>query len=152
MPSPESLWADEGALNERFPTQEDAEFFGTFLQRLRGSLRVGGSELGLGMMLFSLAVSIRAARVVEIGRFKGFSTLALAGAMRFNAIGWEETKAAHARPDVDYTKLHADKPRKLISIDKYPMPEARQLIEEAGLLPFVEFVDADSTQDRKSVV
>ena len=43
-------------------------YFGTFFQLLRETLSTGGSELGLAMSLFSLAVSIRATHVVEIGR------------------------------------------------------------------------------------
>ncbi|WNC45336.1 hypothetical protein RHI63_01070 [Thermosynechococcus sp. GLH187] len=56
---------------------------------MRKALVAGGSELGLGMTLFSLAVSIRATRIIEIGRFKGFSTLCLASALRFIDIGWQ---------------------------------------------------------------
>ena len=55
-------------------------YFGQFLGLLRRALVNGGSEFGLGLTLFSLAASIRAATIVEIGRFKGFSTLALASA------------------------------------------------------------------------
>ena len=56
--------------------------YGTFFETLRTAVTPGGSELELGVTLFALAVSIRAARCVEIGRYKGFSALALAGAMR----------------------------------------------------------------------
>lgn len=144
--SAEALMPDEGPLNLLNLGPDDLHMFGALAQRLQSSLTVGGSELGLGMSLFSLAVSIRARDVVEIGRFKGFSTLALAGALRFNSIGWDETRMAKQRPDVDYAKLEAGGPRKLVSIDKHPMPEARQLIADAGLSEFVQFVDEDSAQ------
>lgn len=138
--SPEAKMTSEPPLNE----EPLGPYFGEFLSHLRGSLEVGGSELGLGMTLFSLAVSIRAAVCVEIGRFRGFSTLALAGAMRFNDVGWDEPKAAQQRPDVDYERLHAKKRRKVVSIDKFPEAQARERIERAGLSDFVHYVDQAS--------
>ena len=149
-PSDEAKMPQEPNPNPAFANPEDKEFFGSFLELLRGSLTVGGSELGLGMTLFSLAVSIRAADVAEIGRYRGFSTLALAAALKFNTVGWEETKAAAQRPDVDYQKFHAPKKRQLISIDKYAMPEAKTLIEKAGLADFVRYVDEDSRRVKLS--
>jgi hypothetical protein len=65
-------------------------YFGTFFEFLRRGLASGGSELGLPLTLFSLAVSTRASSLVEIGRFKGLSTVALASALKFNDIGWDE--------------------------------------------------------------
>ena len=57
------------------------DYFGTFFEYMRRSLASGGSELGLGMTLFSLIVSTRSTRIIEIGRFKGFSTLCIASAL-----------------------------------------------------------------------
>ncbi len=70
--------------------EEMDSYFGDFFGLMRRALVAGGSELGLGMTLFSLAVSIRASRIIEIGRFKGFSTLCLASALRFIDVGWQE--------------------------------------------------------------
>ena len=139
-PSAESQMVQEPPLN----TDHMGPFFGDFLSLLRSNVAVGGSELGLAMSLFSLAVSTRAACVVEIGRFKGFSTLALAGAMRFNAHGWREPKAAEQRPDVDYAKLHAPKRHKVVSIDSHPEAAAVELLAKAGLTEFVQLVDQPS--------
>lgn len=116
-------------------------YFGTFLQLLRQTLSSGGSELGLPMTLFSLAVSIRAAHIVEIGRFKGLSTLALASALKFIDIGWDEPAQHKQRPDIDYAALEAPRPRRVVSIDPFPTVEAATLIDQAGLRDFVAFVD-----------
>jgi hypothetical protein len=116
-------------------------YFGSFFQMMRRSLVAGGSEFGLSMSLFSLAVSIRAANVVEIGRFKGLSTLALAGALKFNDIGWDEPGQHKQRPEVDYPAFEARRARRVISIDPHPTIEAARLIEEAGLVHYVAFVD-----------
>jgi hypothetical protein len=115
--------------------------FGRFFSLMKSSLCAGGSEFGLGMTLFSLAVSIRATNIVEIGRFKGFSTLCLASALKFLDDGWQEPAQHKQRPDVDYTALESPKRRQLISIDPFPTPEAVALIGTAGLGSYVEFVD-----------
>ena len=44
-------------------------YFGAFFELMRTALVAGGSEFGLGMTLFSLAVSIKAEKIIEIGRF-----------------------------------------------------------------------------------
>ena len=119
-------------------------YFGEFTQSLKAAISVGGSELGLGMMLFSLAVAVRAERVIEIGRFKGFSTLALASAMRFIDWGWAEPTEALQRPEVDYRKLHEPKERKLYSIDPTPTREAEERIKRNNLSAYVEFINAKS--------
>src|SRR6516162_7788979 len=80
-------------------------YFGHFLGLLRRSLSADGSEFGLGLTLFSLATSTRASQIIEIGRFKGFSTLALASALRLQDVGWTEPSQHLQRPDIDYAAL-----------------------------------------------
>lgn len=121
-------------------------YFGDFFGLMRKALVAGGSELGLGMTLFSLAVSIRATRIIEIGRFKGFSTLCLASALRFIDIGWQEPQQHKQRPDVDYSEFEAPKKRQLLSIDPFPTKEAEELILEANLENYVEFINARSDE------
>jgi hypothetical protein len=120
---------------EPLPRNQEAldGYFGTFFELMRQTLAAGGSELGLAMSLFSLAVSIRATNILEIGRFKGFSTLALASALKFIDTGWDEPAQHKARPDVDYAKLEAPRQRRLVSIDPVPTADAARLIERAGL-------------------
>jgi predicted O-methyltransferase YrrM len=119
-------------------------FFGSFHRMAQSLLASGGSELGLGLTLFSLAVSIKAENVIEIGRWKGFSTFCLASALRFIDIGWNEPDTHKQRPDVNYSNLEMRKARKLISIDPFPQDCAREAIETAGLTKYVEFVNAPS--------
>ena len=119
-------------------------YFGRFFDLLRRSLASGGSELGLPLTLFSLAVSTRASHLVEIGRFKGLSTLALASALKFNDTGWDEPRQHKQRPDVDYAALEKPRQRRLISVDPFPTEEARRVIEEAGLTDYVLMVDQRS--------
>jgi hypothetical protein len=119
--------------------------FGTHLSLLKESIASGGSEMGLGLMLQALVASTRAHKVVEIGRFKGFSTLALASGLALADAGWQEPKFARQRPDVDYGRLLDQKlPRRLISIDPHPTPEAEALVEKAGLRNYVTFTNASS--------
>lgn len=123
-----------------------APLFGRAFELMRRSLVAGGSELGLGMTLFSLTVSVRAVTVLEIGRFKGFSTLAIAAGLRFVDVGWQEPAQHKQRPDIDYRALEAPVPRTLLSIDPFPTDEAVRLIREAGLEAYVQFLDARSDQ------
>jgi predicted O-methyltransferase YrrM len=119
-------------------------YFGQFLGLLRRALSNGGSEFGLGLMLFSLAAGIRAATIIEIGRFKGFSTLALASALKLADIGWDQPAMTKQRPDVNYNALEGPKRRQLISIDPFPTPQARALIDEANLTNYVTMIDRRS--------
>ncbi|MDE3155861.1 MAG: class I SAM-dependent methyltransferase, partial [Acidobacteriota bacterium] len=121
-------------------------YFGTFFSLMRQSISSGGSELGLAMTLFSLAVSTRAAQIVEIGRFKGLSTLALASALKFNDVGWDEPAQHKQRPDVAYAEFEGRRARRLLSIDPFPTVEADQLIARAGLSPYVVFVNHRSDE------
>lgn len=111
-------------------------FFGDFLSLLRSQIAPGGSEFGAGLMLFSLATSIKAETIVEIGRFKGFSTLALAAACHLIGVGWTEPKAAEQRADVNYGKSGK---AVVTSIDPNPCSEAEALIEQAGLDGHVDY-------------
>src|SRR5262245_4116532 len=128
--SQESKFAQEPLPKNHEPMDP---FFGGLLQLMRRSLSDGGSELGLGLSLFSLAVSIRATNIIEIGRFRGFSTLCLASALRFIDFGWQEPSKNKQRPDIDYAILEGPRKRQLLSIDPYPTAEAVSLINEAGL-------------------
>jgi glycosyltransferase involved in cell wall biosynthesis/predicted O-methyltransferase YrrM len=121
-------------------------YFGQFIGLLRRSLANGGSEMGLGLSLFSLAASIRAATVIEIGRFKGFSTLALASALRLLDIGWDEAPISKERPEIDYATFEGPRKRRLFSIDPFPTPEAKALLAEADLLSYVTSIDQRSDQ------
>jgi predicted O-methyltransferase YrrM len=119
-------------------------FFGAMFQYMRTALAAGGSEFGLGITLFSLAVSIRAENIIEIGRFKGFATLCLASALRFLDIGWQEPSHNKQRPDINYTDFEREKSRKVYSVDPYPTEDAATLIEKAGLNAYIEFIDQRS--------
>jgi len=126
--------------------EEMAPYFGSFFKFMRRSLVAGGSELGLGMTLFSLAVSIKAVNIIEIGRFKGFSTLCLASALKFLDIGWQEPLQHKQRPDIDYENFEKTKERKLFSIDLFPTEEATNLIKEVELTQYVEFINQPSNE------
>jgi predicted O-methyltransferase YrrM len=141
---PQSL--EQQMYTEFLPQNQSAvdPYFGEFFTLMRKSLVSGGSELGLGMSLFSLAVSTRATTIIEIGRFKGFSTLCLASALKFLDIGWQEPLQHKQRPDIDYAALENSKTRKLYSIDPFPTSEADEMIQEAGLVEYVEFINQRS--------
>ena len=119
-------------------------FFGEFLSEMRSAISPGGSEFGLGLSLFSLAASIRASHIVEIGRFKGFSTLALAGACRLQDVGWKECRAGEQRPDVNYQALLGPRKYKVTSIDPHPTKEADVLLERTGLASYVTKINQPS--------
>jgi hypothetical protein len=137
------LSAEQLMPTERLPQnlQPMDPYFGPFFHLMRESLAAGGSELGLPMTLFSLAVSIRAASIVEIGRFKGLSTLALASALKFIEIGWQEPAHNKQRPDVDYAVHEGPRPRRLLSIDPFPTQEASDLLARAGLTDLVTCIN-----------
>jgi predicted O-methyltransferase YrrM len=119
-------------------------FFGSFLGAMRKAIEPCSSEFGLGLSLFSLAVSINASTIVEIGRFRGFSTFALAGALRFLEIGWDEPARHLIRPDVNYVSALQPRDRKLYSVDNLPLPEAESLLAEHGLSRFVVLINQRS--------
>ena len=145
--------AATGSIESRIPPERIAAneaplspYFGEFLSLLRKSLAPGGSEFGLGLSLFSLVVSTRARIVVEIGRFKGFSTLALASGLKLLDEGWTEPGIAHQRPDVDYARLEEKAKRVVLSIDPHPTQEAADLLRGAGLLGYVHPIDQKSDE------
>jgi predicted O-methyltransferase YrrM len=122
-------------------------YFGTFFDLMKASVSVGGSEFGLGMTLFSLVVSTRAATIVETGRFKGFSALALAGGLKFlDECKQIEPAEFQQRPDVNYEEWEAPKKRKLYSIDIAPTDDAENLIKRAGLDTYVERLNGPSVK------
>ena len=121
-------------------------YFGEFFRTMRMSLVSGGSEFGLGMSLFSLAVSTKAEKIIEIGRFKGFATLCLASALKFLDEGWDEPKQHKQRPDIDYEALESPKERRLTSIDPFPSQEAYDVIRGAGLESYLEYINKRSDE------
>ncbi len=114
------------------------------LDLLKERIDPHGSEFGLAVHLYALTISIRAIDVLEIGRFKGFSTTALAAGLAFNDGGWSEPEHHRQRPDVDYVWHEGEYDRLLTSVDPEPRPEAAALLEEAGLRHLVEFVNVRS--------
>jgi len=140
-PSVEQLYPQEPLSRNFLPMDP---FFGPFFQIMRQALSAGSSELGLGMSLFSLAVSINATNIIEIGRFKGFSTFCLSSALRFLDVGWQESQHCKQRPDMNYPVFEQPRRRCLISIDPHPTAEAAQLIADAELTRYVVFVDQTS--------
>jgi hypothetical protein len=121
-------------------------FFGPMLGALRDNLAFEGSELGTGIFLFSLAVATRAKMILEVGRHRGFSTLAFASALKFNEMGWDEHAHNKQRPDIDYAKHEARTPGHLFSIDIAANPAAEALIEKHGLTKYVHYINHDSKQ------
>lgn len=117
-------------------------FFGGFLGALRLQLSPGSAEFGLGLSLFSLAVSIDARQVVEVNRFFGLSTFALASALRFLEIGWDEPSDHRVQSDVSYASLAMPCRRVLISIDPIGLPAVPELLIAHKLERFVGLVTA----------
>lgn len=116
------------------------------LSRLRSMVSSGGSEFGALVSFWNIAIATRAAIIVEIGRFKGASTVAFASALKFlDTEGWQETEAAKQRPDIDYKAFEGHKKRRVISIDPAPQPEAAVAIKEFGLSEYV--ITADTSSD-----
>lgn len=127
-------------------------FFGPFLGALRDNLTSGSSEFGTALMLFSLVVSTRSRYILEIGRNRGYSTLALAAALKFNEMGWDEAETNKIRPDVDYPTFEARTPGRLWSVDCMVHPEAEALINDYGLSKYVEFVNRFSADVASDVL
>lgn len=141
--SPEQLMETEYLADNN---EKIDSYFGTFFDFMRTSLASGGSELGLGMTLFSLVVSTKSTRILEIGRFKGFSTLCLASALKFLSVGWQEPQQHKQRPEINYSEFDKPIKGKLYSIDPYPTIEAQNLITLAKLEEYVEFINARSDE------
>lgn len=121
--------------------------YGDLLSLLRSSISPGGSEYGLGVMLFALAVATRPRQIVEIGRFKGFATLAFAAALKLQRIGWNECMSARQRPGIDYDTFAGNqRPLAVVSIDPHPTPEAEELLTRAGVRDYVVMIDKPSQE------
>jgi hypothetical protein len=117
-----------------------------FFETLRDACGEDGSELEAGITYFSLALSIRAANIVEIGRNTGFSTYAFASALRLlDEPSWLTPKPGfRERPDVDYAVHDGPRKRTLFSVEISPKQEAYDLIERQGLTRYVKFVNQPS--------
>ena len=101
--------------------------------------------MGLALTLWSLVVSTRGRILLEVGRFRGFSTLALAGALRFlEEENWEEPTMHKQRPDVAYPELERAGGRILHSVDRFPHKEAYATVRRNNLTQYVQFHNADS--------
>ena len=129
------------------------DYFGDFFSKLKQNLQPGGSEFGLGLTLFNLVISTRAKSVIEIGRFKGFSTLALASAMKFLVEeSWEEPEV-NRRENIDYETFEQIGGVRLVySIDSNPTIEAKDLIQSNGLSKYVKFMDIRSTYFQNDIL
>jgi len=141
---PESTWARRNTEDQVDALQAQ---FGGFTQALREGVVQGGSEFATGHSIFSLAVAINARRILEIGRWRGFSTLALASALRLLDIGWTEPKSHKQRRDVNYTEFEDQtRPRRLVSVDPFPLQEAKERLQKAGVDSYVEWIDQESRE------
>lgn len=138
VPTPHAAAAPSG------DAADSIAFFGELQATLKSMLTPGGSELGLALSLFSLVASTRARRVLEIGRFKGLSTLALAAGIRFVSEGWDEPDFAKQRPDVDYKAFEARERGLLISVDPHPLSEVPELLRKAHVDSYVTLLNERS--------
>lgn len=123
-------------------SQRPATGFGPFLETMRAVQQPCGSEVALGMQLFSLTIAARARRAIEIGRWKGFSALAIAGGMAFLDQGLRRVPFACMRPDVDYEEVFRPGGRHLTSIDPddgQNLQEAKTNLAKNGLSEYVTF-------------
>lgn len=127
-------------------------FFGDFLGALRDNLHIGGSEFGTLLTLFSLAVSTRSKYILEIGRNRGLSTLALAGAVRFIEMGWDEAESNKQRPDMAYEEFEGSRKGMVWSVDIDPNPAAVVLLEKYGLRKYVTLVDRPSCEVESEIL
>jgi len=120
-------------------------YFGTFFELMKSAVSVGGSELGLGMTLFSLVVSTRATTIIETGRYKGFSGLALASGLKLlDDPTWMDLPGFRSRPEVNYEELEKPKTRRLYSYDIAPTQESEALFKRAGLDDYIIRINGDS--------
>ena len=131
----------------------DEEYFGHFLSTLKNLPCELSSEFGLGLVLFSLVVNTRAQNVIEIGRFRGFSTFAIASGLRFLDSGFKVPQAYCQRKwEIDYKDLHLPKKRMLYSIDPVPMEEVYELIDGNRLSKYVTYIDEKSNEAKINVL
>ena len=138
------------AAEATLPTEELPKNTGPFahdlekrFSALRSALAPGGTEMGALLFLTSLVASTRAARVCEIGRFRGLSTVALATGLALADESWTDA-GGRPRPDVDYDTLLGSQDRKLFSVERFPDPAADELLRKTGLTKYVEKIDKSS--------
>ena len=128
-------------------SRESQLFFGEFIGALKNVITPTSSEFGLGMSLFSLTVSTQAKTIIEIGRFQGFSTLALAAGLRFVECDFPiYHKGCTVRPGLDYGKLGEKGGGKLYSIDLTLTPHAEEVVRNNNLSKYVEFISGNSLE------
>lgn len=124
---------------------ESDHYFGSFFDAMRAFPSHGSSEFAVGPALFAFVVGINAKTVIEVGRFTGFSTLALAGALRFlDSVTWSIPEVQKQRPDVDYGKFLDKTDRIVISVDPDNSYDVAGKMETAGLSDYVKYVYSDS--------
>ncbi len=113
--------------------------FGEMLGELRKQIQPGAGEYGYAVSLFSLVVATRARHVLEIGRHKGMTTLALACACKLTTEEpWAESAWAKVKQGFPYSKFEeVGGVRKVYSVDPSPMPEAVTLLDRYGLKKYV---------------
>jgi hypothetical protein len=117
-------------------------FFGDLLKEFRRQLAPGSGEMALSMTLFALVVSIRAKHVLELGRYKGATTFAIASALKLlTEEPWEEPAWAKVQGAArDYPSFEAvGGVRKVYSVDPKPMPEAVEILGRYDLKKYATF-------------
>jgi predicted O-methyltransferase YrrM len=121
-----------------------APYFGQFFAHLQRAVQAGGSELAVGLTLFSLTASIRAKNVCEIGRYRGFSGLALAAGLKLLDSGWCDPDTMHSRPDTDWAAHEGPCVRRCYSIDPNAYVQADELWRRAGVDEYIVRLDKKS--------
>lgn len=117
-------------------------YFGHFIPALQNNLHAGASELGTAITLFSLAVAIRAKNLLEVGRFKGLSTLALASAAKLlSELTWTEQPHSKQRPHVNYLH-HEAKGAHLTSIDKHHLQQSLDTLQQHNCAQFCSLIES----------
>ena len=120
-------------------------YFGEFLGHMQQAVHTGGSELAVGLELFSRTAGSRAKTVLETGRYRGFSGLAIAGGLRLLDDGWQDPDTFRGRPDVDYAQHEATvDDRILYSVDPLVDPAADELWAKAGVSRYIKRYDCKS--------
>ncbi len=124
--------------------QLGAPYFGRVFDLLKSAVKAGGSELGVGLTLFSLTATIRAKNVCEIGRYRGFSGLALASGLKLLDEGWCDPDTMRSRVGMDWVAHEAACERKVWSIDPAAYAQADQLWRQAEVDKWIVKIDKKS--------